>query len=76
MNTNHTNRTNNTNIIINPLMGLLLFAEYKRYLLNPACMQAYIQSFSNIFIPYRNLIPSKKFTMIGVREGWSEGRVK
>lgn len=32
-------------------------------------MQAYIQSFSNIFIPYRNLIPSKKFTMIGVREG-------
>jgi hypothetical protein len=32
-------------------------------------MQAYRQSFSNIFIPYRNLIPSKTFTMIGVRGG-------
>ena len=32
-------------------------------------MQAYRQSFSNIFIPYRNQIPSKKFAMIGVREG-------
>ncbi len=25
-------------------MGLLLFAEYKRYLLNPACMQALTSS--------------------------------
>ena len=37
-------------------------------------MQAYIQSFSNIFIPYRNLIPSMKFTMIGVREDGGDHR--
>lgn len=53
-------------------MGFAL-TEYKRYSLNPACMQAFRQSLSNIVIPYRNLIPSKKFTMIGVREGWSDG---
>ena len=59
-------------------MGLLLFAEYKRYSLNPACMHPFRQSLSNIVIPYRNLIPSKKFRMIGKNEGemWQSKRLK